>query len=99
MPKGFQPGDPKPAKSGRKRGVSNKVTGDIRGMMVETLNDLGGKRYLAWLAIEHPQVFGRLLGQCLPKEIKISAQNTVEIVSEVREMREKRRLEIVKEAS
>jgi hypothetical protein len=54
---------------GRQKGTPNKVTGDLRSMVLGALADAGGQKYLAKQAEEQPAAFLRLLGQCLPKDI------------------------------
>ena len=54
---------------GRKKGTPNKVTGDLRSMVLGALEDAGGQKYLAKQAVENPGAFMSLLGRCLPKDI------------------------------
>jgi hypothetical protein len=54
---------------GRKKGTPNKVTGDLRSMVLGALEDAGGQKYLAKQAEENPNAFLSLLGRCLPKDI------------------------------
>jgi len=54
---------------GRKKGTPNKVTGDLRGMVLGALADAGGRAYLAKQAKKNPNAFMSLLGRCLPKDI------------------------------
>ena len=54
---------------GRKKGTPNKVTGDLRAMVLGALSDAGGQDYLAKQAKKNPKAFLALLGRCLPKDI------------------------------
>lgn len=54
---------------GRKRGTPNRVTGDLRGMVLGALADAGGRKYLTKQAKENPAAFLSLVGRCLPKDI------------------------------
>lgn len=54
---------------GRSKGTPNKVTGDLRSMVLGALEDAGGRKYLAKQAEENPNAFLALLGRCLPKDI------------------------------
>lgn len=54
---------------GRKKGTPNKITGDLREMVLGALSDAGGQAYLHKQAQESPTAFLSLLGKCLPKEI------------------------------
>jgi hypothetical protein len=66
---GFKPGTPKPANSGRKRNVSNKVTRDIREMISAALNKAGGVSYLVKQAETNPTAFLTLVGKMIPAQI------------------------------
>jgi hypothetical protein len=56
---------------GRKPGVPNKVTGDVRAMIVEALQTAGGAQYLAAQAHDNPSAFMALVGRALPKEMTV----------------------------
>jgi predicted aldo/keto reductase-like oxidoreductase len=60
---------PKTPGSGRKKGTPNKVTADLRAMIMQAFNQLGGVSYLAKVAKVKPEVFCTLLGKTLPKEV------------------------------
>jgi hypothetical protein len=55
---------------GRAKGTPNKVTGDLRAMILGALDAAGGQKYLQTQARENPQAFLALVGRTLPKEIK-----------------------------
>lgn len=61
---------PPNAGKGRKKGVPNKVTADLRTMILGALEDAGGQEYLLTQAQQNPQAFLTLVGRTLPKEIK-----------------------------
>lgn len=65
-------GKPKgsPKTGGRVAGTPNKITADLRDMILGALEDVGGRAYLASKAEENPGPFLALVGKCLPKEIK-----------------------------
>ncbi|MCV5968711.1 hypothetical protein, partial [Lactococcus petauri] len=64
MPKGgSKPGE---RRGGRKAGTPNKVTGQLKDMILQALSDQGGVAYLNTVASTHPQVFCALLGRVLP---------------------------------
>lgn len=54
---------------GRAKGTPNKVTGDLRSMVLGALKDAGGQKYLLGQAKDNPNAFMALLGKCLPKDI------------------------------
>jgi hypothetical protein len=54
---------------GRPKGSQNKINADIRAMILEALDDVGGPRYLSRQAVENPVAFMGLLGKILPTTI------------------------------
>jgi hypothetical protein len=65
----FKPGTPKPPNSGRKRNVSNKVTKDVKEMILGALSGVGGQKYLEEQAHENPTAFLTLVGKVLPLQV------------------------------
>jgi hypothetical protein len=63
---GIGKGSPGP---GRKKGVPNKVTADLRNMIHEALANAGGVDYLTTQAKANPGAFMTLVGKTLPKEV------------------------------
>jgi hypothetical protein len=57
---------------GRPKGAANKINRDIRAMILEALDDVGGPRYLSRQAIENPVAFMGLLGKILPTTLASS---------------------------
>lgn len=62
---------PPNAGKGRPKGVPNKMTADLRAMILGALNKAGGEQYLVAQAHDNPQAFLPLVGKCLPKEVKL----------------------------
>lgn len=58
-----------PRSPGRPAGVPNKLNRDVREMILEALNRVGGARYLARRAEDSPAAFMSLLGKVLPTTI------------------------------
>lgn len=58
-----------PKTGGRQKGTPNKITGDLRSMVLGALEGAGGQAYLQRQADTSPTAFLSLLGKCLPKEI------------------------------
>ncbi len=55
--------------SGRKPGTPNKITQDVREMIIGALRAVGGEQYLAEQARKNPQAFMALIGKVIPKEV------------------------------
>lgn len=62
---------------GRKKGVPNKITSDLRALVLGALDKAGGERYLVEQATENPQSFMALLGRCIPKEVKAELEGGI----------------------
>lgn len=55
-----------PKLGGRKKGTPNKISADIRSLVLETLETIGGKRYLMEQSAKNPNAFMALLAKCMP---------------------------------
>lgn len=60
---------PPAAGMGRIKGVPNKITADLKAMILGALSDAGGQEYLTRQADENPSAFLALIGKCLPREV------------------------------
>lgn len=65
--RGRPPGGPK--LGGRPPGQPNKITRDIKEMIIGALNDAGGQAYLAARALDAPTAFLALVGRVLPMQV------------------------------
>lgn len=70
---------PPNAGKGRKPGVPNKVTGEVKAMVLQALSDAGGVQYLALQAKENPTAFLTLVGKVLPLQIGGDPANSTPI--------------------
>ena len=52
--------------AGRKKGVPNKITSDLKAMILGALEKAGGERYLLEQAKKNPTAFMTLVGKTLP---------------------------------
>lgn len=64
---------PKPlppnAGKGRPKGVPNKLTADVKAMILEALENAGGAEYLTAQAALNPSAFMTLVGKVLPMTV------------------------------
>lgn len=65
---------------GSRKGRPNKVTADLRGLVLAALAGAGGRSYLQRQAEENPGAFLSLVGKCLPKDVNLNATVTLEEV-------------------
>jgi len=56
---------------GRQKGTPNKLNADVKGMILEALNGVGGVRYLQRQADENPTAFMTLVGKVLPTQVNL----------------------------
>ena len=85
-------GKGQPKTGGRAKGVPNKVSSDLKSMILTALSEVGGKDYLVEQAKENPTAFLTLVGKVLPKEVhvdltaRIAAMSTEEKMAEALRM-------------
>lgn len=65
----FKKGMPKPPNSGRKKGVQNKFTRDMKEAFLEAFNKLGGANWLYELGKRDRRAFAGLCRAMLPTQI------------------------------
>lgn len=75
--------------SGRPAGKPNKITTDLRSMVLEALGTAGGVDYLVRQAKKkNPAPFLALVGKCIPKDVNLNANVTLgELLRKAREQR------------
>lgn len=69
MKSGLQPNKPGERRGGRAKGVPNKVTADLKGMILGALDKAGGETYLQAQADKNPTAFLTLVGKVLPLQV------------------------------
>lgn len=57
---------------GRKVGSVNKITADVKEMILEALDKAGGAKYLYEQSIDNPTAFMTLVGKVLPMQMNHS---------------------------
>lgn len=60
---------PPNAGKGRKKGIPNKFTGELRDMILNALQGAGGVEYLKARAVDTPGPFLGLVGKVLPLQV------------------------------
>lgn len=65
--------------AGRKPGVPNKMTTDLKGMILGALAGAGGEAYLQRQANENPSAFLTLVGKVLPTTLTGSGGGALRI--------------------
>jgi hypothetical protein len=71
---------PKVAGPGRPKGAQNKITLDIKSMMLAALDNVGGQKYLEEQAMKNPTAFMTMLGKIIPTQIQGDINNPLEMV-------------------
>lgn len=59
-----------PKTGGRKKGVTNKVTAQLKDMILTALDNKGGIQYLEEQAEKNPNAFLTLVGKVLPMTVQ-----------------------------
>src|SRR5262245_25884522 len=74
-----------PKTGGRQKGTQNKISTDVRAIILGALNDVGGKDYLAKHAKESPCALMTLIGKVLPTQTHLSGPNEEPIQMSIEE--------------
>lgn len=74
----FTKDDPKPG-PGRPKGAENKITREVKEMVLEAFGKLGGVDFLVTHAPDNIPAFFSLLGRAMPKEQKVMIMKRVTI--------------------
>lgn len=77
---GIGKGTPGP---GRGKGTPNKLTGELKTMILEALDQAGGVAYLVDKAESHPQAFMALVGKVLPMTVQGDKENPLTLVTRI----------------
>ena len=71
-PKGTRPPN---AGKGRPKGAQNKITADVKAMVLAALDKAGGENYLLTQAQTNPNAFLTLVGKVLPMTVQGDPKN------------------------
>ena len=66
--------------AGRKKGVPNQFSADLKAMIMGALNGAGGEAYLQRQADENPSAFLTLVGKVLPLQLAGDPDHPVQFV-------------------
>jgi hypothetical protein len=73
-----------PKTGGRKKGTPNKIDGNLKDQVLQSLIIVGGVDYLAKQAVLNPGPYLSLLGKCLPKDVNNNVTlNKTELLQEI----------------
>ncbi|MFA6396900.1 MAG: hypothetical protein WCW84_13130 [Sulfurimonas sp.] len=77
MAKGIKTG------GGSRAGIPNKVTKELREMILGALDDAGGQTYLYQQALDEPKAFLALIAKVIPREVenKISGDLSIKTIT------------------
>ena len=75
------PGAPKTG--GREKGTPNKVTKQLKELILAALDGVGGQGYLERQAEENPTAFLTLIGRVLPMTVAGDADNPLKVYQKV----------------
>jgi hypothetical protein len=76
-------GKGRPRTGGRAKGTPNKLTADVKAMVLEALEKKGGVQYLVDQAGTNPTAFMTLLGKVLPMTVAGDPQNPLGVVTRI----------------
>lgn len=74
-------GKGQPKTGGRAKGTTNKLTADVKAMVLEALDKAGGVTYLLAQAQTNPNAFMTLVGKVLPLTLAGDKDNPLEVVT------------------
>jgi hypothetical protein len=65
--------------AGRKKGVPNKLTADLKAAILAAFDEVGGAAYLRSVATTDPRTFCMLLGKVLPNQVAGDSDQPVRV--------------------
>ena len=74
-------GKGRPKTGGRQKGTTNKLTADVKAMVLEALDQAGGVSYLLTQAQSNPNAFLTLVGKVLPMTVAGDKDNPLQIAT------------------
>jgi hypothetical protein len=80
MARGSKPGE---RRGGRAKGTPNKLSGDVKAMVLGALEEKGGVDYLVEQADKNPTAFLTLVGKVLPMTVAGDPENPVKVAGKI----------------
>src|SRR3954453_5659120 len=74
---------PPAAGRGRTKGVPNRLTRELKDMILGALTESGGQAYLVRQASENPVAFMTLLGKVLPLQVAGDPENPITAITRI----------------
>ena len=74
-------GKGQPKTGGRAKGQTNKLTADVKSMVLAALDKAGGVEYLLTQSRDNPNAFMTLVGKVLPLTVAGDKDNPLETVT------------------
>jgi hypothetical protein len=76
-------GKGRPKTGGRQKGTPNKLTADVKAMVLDALDQAGGVAYLLTQAQSNPNAFLTLVGKVLPMTVAGDPENPLGVVTRI----------------
>jgi hypothetical protein len=76
-------GKGQPKTGGRSKGTTNKVTADVKAMVLDALDQAGGVGYLLTQAQSNPNAFLTLVGKVLPMTVAGDPANPLQTITRI----------------
>lgn len=64
---------------GRQKGTPNRVSADVKSMVLQAFEMVGGSKYLVQQSIDNPVAFMGLIGKVLPKQVEATIEHSADI--------------------
>lgn len=80
----LHPAKPGERPAGRKKGVPNRLTREVKAAIENAFVELGGEKYLVRVGRKYPAVFAQLIGKLLPLQLTGPGGGPLKAVMDVR---------------
>lgn len=76
-----------PPGPGRPKGLPNKITTELKAMIRDALDGVGGQAYLERQAQDNPNAFLTLLGKTVPSDVNAKLSGAIKVDGSIRFIR------------